>query len=220
MIKSILRKLYYIGHSIVINLFNRHVKVSLTARIKNNAHIEPYVKIGDYSYLDGNIDSFSYIGQNSIIYGTVGRFCSIGDNVKIVTAVHPTDLVSTSPCFYSSAKQCLISFTTNNEIREYATADDVKGCIIGNDVWVGSNVLIRGGVKVFTGAIIAMGSVVTKDVPPYAIVGGVPAKIIRYRFNEETRNKILASCWWKRDIKWFRDNRERLLNPEQFIKDV
>ena len=92
--------------------------------------------------------------------------------------------------------------------------------IIENDVWIGNNVLIKGGVTIGNGAIIAMGSVVTKDVPPYAIVGGVPAKIIRYRFSENDIKKLLDFKWWNQNDSWLKENYKKFHNIEDFINFI
>ena len=120
----------------------------------------------------------SYIGAKSSICNTlIGRFTSIGPNVKTIIDAHPSKtFVSTHPSFYSLRKQVGFSFTTKQKFEEYPKIDNKYSVIIGNDVWIGSNVLILGGHKIGDGAIVAAGAVVTKDVPPYAIVGGGTSK--------------------------------------------
>lgn len=156
---------------------------------------------------DSKIGSYSYIQDNCRLENcSIGKFCSIGDHVKVLSATHPTkEFVSTSPVFFSTACQCLDTFTNDNLFEEYRR---VKGysTIIGNDVWIGSNVIILGGVTIGDGAIIAAGSLVNKDVPPYSIVGGVPAKIIRKRFNEKQIELLLADSWWNKPECWLRSH--------------
>ena len=116
-------------------------------------------------------------------------------------------MVSTSPCFYSTKKQCGYTFAKTNKIQEH------KNVYIGHDVFIGANVLIMGGIKIGSGAIVAAGAVVTKDVPPYAIVGGVPAKIIKYRFDNDIVDKLLKVKWW--ELK-----EEKLEEIEPFMHDA
>lgn len=164
---------------------------------------------GKYNFLaenvvlnDSSISDFSYIARGGYIdHAHIGKFCSIGADVKIGLGKHPIDFVSTSPVFYSlRAKNRNLSFATEQHYNEY---EDVQ---IEHDVWIGSNAVVNAGVKIGTGAVVAAGAVVTKDVPPYAIVGGVPAKIIKYRFDDETISKLLKSEWWNRDIGWLEEN--------------
>ena len=83
---------------------------------------------------------------------------------------------------------------------------DGRSCIIGNDVWIGNDVRIIGGITIGDGAIVGLGAVVTKDVPPYAVVGGVPAKIIRYRFEQDKIEELLRDKWWNKEEEWIKDN--------------
>lgn len=132
----------------------------------------------------------------------IGRFCSIGNYVHVVRGRHPSkDWVSTAPCFFSDRKQSGFSYVKEQRFEEFKWLDEKKKiCIeIGNDVWIGDHVLIMEGVRIGDGAIIAAGSVVVKDVEPYAIVGGNPAKHIRYRFSEEDIAYLKELKWWDKD---------------------
>ena len=134
----------------------------------------------------------------------------------MVRARHPVDgFASTHPAFYSSAT--IASFVKKDKYEEYEQNDDGLSLVVGNDVWVGSNVLIKAGVHIGDGAVIAMGAVVTKDVPDYAIVGGVPAKILRYRFTVNQRTELLKLNWWDKDISWIKENAEIFDNVENLI---
>jgi len=157
------------------------------------------------------LGDLSYVGKRSQVCSTkMGRFCSIGEDVKIGPGLHPVDFVSTHPAFYANNKKSLC-FSDKLLIDEY------KAVEIGNDVWIGTNAIILGGLKIGDGAIIAAGAIVTKDVEPYAIVGGNPAKIIKYRFSEEVIAKLLKLKIWERDLKWIRENHAYFLNPGLFI---
>ena len=149
---------------------------------------------------------YSYIGTNTIVADTkIGAFCSIGSSCSIGGGIHPTDRVSTSPVFYD----------LSNPLREkkYISVDSRKAAkqpqtIIGNDVWIGENVFVSAGVNIGDGAVIGAHAVITKDVPPYAIVPGVPAKILRYRFDEATIKELIATQWWEWSDEKLAENKE------------
>lgn len=154
--------------------------------------IENNTAIYSHSYLlNVLIGRFSYVAEKCQLSHTkFGSFCSVGPHLISGYGEHPTDFVSINPVFYSSLKQCGVSFSDKDYFEE------IKEISIGNDVWIGARVFIRDGVKIGHGAIIAAGAVVVKDVPDYAIVGGVPARIIRFRFPEEVIEELLNIQWW------------------------
>ncbi len=121
---------------------------------------------------------------------TIGSYCSISQGTMIGPGEHPTNFLSTSPAFYMGI------FGWRNRQCNFEPA---KPCKIGNDVWLGYNVFIKQGVTIGDGAIVGACSVVVKDVPPYAIVAGTPARIIRYRFDEQTIKDLLVVKWWDLD---------------------
>jgi acetyltransferase-like isoleucine patch superfamily enzyme len=123
-------------------------------------------------------------------YTSVGKFCSIGPNLICGRGVHPTTGISTSPMFYSTRKQNGMTLSVEDKIEER------KNISIGNDVFIGMNVSILDGVTIGDGAVIGAGAVVSKDIPPYAIAVGSPIKIIKYRFDEESIDKLLKIKWW------------------------
>ena len=133
------------------------------------------------SYIMGE---YSYHAADFIAPGTViGKYCSIGAGVRIGADYHPTNYISTSPKLYQQDYK-------NGKLVHFPHIE------IGNDVWIGWNVLILKSCKIGTGAVIGAGSVVTHDVPPYAVVAGNPARIIRYRYSESDIAKLLESEWW------------------------
>jgi len=137
------------------------------------------------SVKNSTVHKTSYIGSGS----QIGAFCSIASDVVIGGGHHPTEWVGTSQVFYEGGGQFKGRFAKLKR-------PPVKKTRILNDVWIGQRALIAQGVTIGNGAVIGMGSVVTKDVPDYAIVGGVPAKLIRYRFDENTIEELLNSAWW------------------------
>lgn len=160
------------------------------------------------------IGDFSFVAYNSSLLNVeVGNFCSIGPHVQIGLAKHPSKIfVSTYPAFYSNDNECCPLSFRENKIFD----DTVPKTSIGNDVWIGSNVIIPGGIWIGTGAIVAAGSVVVKDVPPYAVVGGNPAKVIRLRFSDEQIEILLASGWWNWPIEKIRRNVDAFSDFEKF----
>jgi acetyltransferase-like isoleucine patch superfamily enzyme len=144
----------------------------------------------------------------------VGNFCSIGPYVQIGLGPHPSKtFVSTYPAFYSDHTDgCPLAFRENKIFD-----DSIPKTFLGNDVWIGANAIIPGGINIGTGAIVAAGAVVVKDVPPYAIVGGNPAKVIRYRFSEDEIQFLLKSEWWNWPIEKIRRHVNDFSDIERFV---
>ena len=141
-----------------------------------------------------NLGAYSYIAKNSSITNTeIGKFTSIGPNFSAGLGIHPTNGISTSPMFYSTAKQNGITLTKKNKIEES------KLITIGNDVFIGANVTVLDGVTIGDGSVIGAGAVVTKDIPPYAIAVGVPAKVVKYRFEYDQIEQLQEIEWWDFD---------------------
>lgn len=148
-----------------------------------------------------NIGQMSYVANFTRISNcTIGKFSSIGPNVKIGLGIHPTTWVSTHPAFFSKGKQALNTFVSDTRVVESNHVD------IGNDVWIGQSAILMDGITVADGAIIGAGAVVTKDVPPYAVVGGVPAKVLKYRFERDDIEFLLRLKWWDKDYQWLSDH--------------
>lgn len=159
-----------------------------------NSKIDKRSWIGHRSNLiNVTIGRYSYVGvNNSICNCNIGSFCSIGSYCAIGGGVHPLDKLSTSPVFYDR-DNC---FHIENFIASSHDCSKTPIVTLGNDVWVGENCFIKAGITIGDGVIVGAHSVITKDIPPYAIVAGIPAKIIRYRFSEEKIKDLLEMQWW------------------------
>ncbi|KRE17652.1 hypothetical protein ASE63_00100 [Bosea sp. Root381] len=153
---------------------------------------EPPISLGGtYCFADVRIGRHSYMNAGTIRSRVrIGRFCSIGRNVMLGAGDHPLDCLTTHPVAWSAKARPNLRPPTSLRSRKHPTTE------IGHDVWMGDNVVVMAGVHVGTGAVIGANAVVTKDVPPYAIVGGVPARLIRMRFPAELVSRLLSSEWW------------------------
>ena len=174
----------------------KHTRISAPYFLHN-------VSLGDYSYISRNA---------TVSHCSIGKFCSIGPNFCCGLGIHPTDGISTSPMFYSTAGQNGISLCKENKIEEF------KQTVIGNDVFIGANVTVLDGVTVGDGAVIGAGAVVTKDIPPYAIAAGVPAKVVRYRFDDETIAKLLEKKWWNGDEEELKKVESSFRNIDDYLQ--
>lgn len=141
---------------------------------------------------NSSIGDYSRVRQLTTIHDcSIGKYTCISKNVRIGLGGHPLNLMSINSVFYSHQKNELRGdWVRKIEFSEHSETE------IGNDVWIGESVTIVGGVKIGDGAVIGTKALVTKDIPPYAVVGGVPAKIIKYRFKPETIEKLLDIKWW------------------------
>ena len=215
-LKDILKHVYYKR-----KLRNKNVEFYWGTKFSgSDLHCEGYNVFGKHVIFKGEIGYGSYIGDNSNINATIGRYCSISSNVVTISGTHPSkQFVSTHPAFYSIKKQAGFTYVTDNLFQEDIFVDDnYRLATIGNDVWIGSNVLILPGIHIGDGSIIASGAVVTKDVLPYSIVGGVPAKVIRMRFNNDQIDYLKKYQWWNKDTKWLKDRVSLFSDVETFIE--
>lgn len=177
-IKNVLLFLKLKKQKVVTHTYNISLKaiIGKHSTIMQNTEVDSSTRIGKYCY----------IGKNcSITKTNIGNYCSIANNVSIGPGSHDTSRISTSALFYEDSYGELTS----------------KDCTIENDVWIGVNAIILRGVLIGNGAVVGANSVVTKNIPPFAIVVGSPATIIRYRFNKSRIDRILKSKWWDLDLK-------------------
>jgi acetyltransferase-like isoleucine patch superfamily enzyme len=168
--------------------------------IDNGCCIDHFSSIGAHCHLmekafiaKSSISGYSYIGKNTVVQNAaIGSFCSIANDVCIGLGKHPIEYFSTSPLFFKKKNPLKVSLIDHElDFEEYKCIE------IGSDVWIGARAIILDGLKIGNGAIIAANAVVTKDVPDYAIVGGCPAKILRYRFSPIKIAKMLESEWYQ-----------------------
>lgn len=193
------------------------VRFNSTVRITPDSTFEGANSISDSSYIAGDMGYGTYCMQNCSIEGCVGRFCSIAADVKVARGTHPTThpYATTSPMFFSTRKQSGASFTQIDRFVELKAPVS-----IGNDCWIGQRTILIGGITIGDGAVVMAGAVVTKDVPPYAIVGGVPAKVVRYRYDEETIAFLLKTRWWDKPIEWLKENHALLCDIEALKREL
>ena len=173
-----------------LNLFNRGV--SLFAFVDNRSSVSRKAKVYAHTKVSMSvIGDYSYVGRrSSLVMAEIGKYCSIAGDSTIGMGNHTLRYLSTSSLFTEKRNGTGASWCDSQSLIPY------KKITIGNDVWIGTHSMILGGVKIGDGAVIGAGAVVTKDVPPYAVVGGVPAKIIKYRFPQDMIDELLKIRWW------------------------
>lgn len=160
---------------------------------------------GDYSYAAEDV---------SIIYTEVGKFCSMASHVRINPGNHPMTRVTQHHCTY---RRIQYGFDAEDDRELFQWRRDHK-CVIGHDVWIGHGATVMPGVAIGTGAVVGSGAVVTKDVDPYTIVAGVPARPIRKRFSDDVIDKILHSAWWDWDRKTLEERFFDFMDTADFIE--
>lgn len=183
----------------------RGIRIGRRCDISYQSEFEGANSILDGTTFMGKLGYGSYIGENCMIDALVGRYCSISSDVVTIGGKHPTsEFVSTHPAFYSLLKQAGFTYVQSQLFDEHAFADaeTQHGVVIGHDVLISYGVKILEGVRVGDGAILAAGSLVRSDVEPYAIYGGVPARKIGQRFDDDTIRQLLEIRWWDRGKDW------------------
>jgi chloramphenicol O-acetyltransferase type B len=196
-IKWLLKKTFYQTKN-----WGKHLRISYMANVSNTI-FGKYNWIGKGSYIANSvIGDFTYITENSVILeSNIGKFCSIGPNVRIAPGKHPTSVyVSTHSSIYSNPENLVRNFVKK------AVYNYDRKVVIGNDVWIGANVVIIDGITIGDGVVIAANSVVTKNVLPYLIIGGTPAKPIKKRFEDSEIEFLLHYQWWNKPEKFIQEN--------------
>ncbi|WP_311200326.1 CatB-related O-acetyltransferase [Jannaschia sp. W003] len=162
------------------------------------------------------LGAYSYSASLAPGIASVGRYCSIGRGLRVMGYGHPAAWASTSPVFYKPRRFRIMTGAAPGPMPDFA--EDPAPAVIGNDVWVADDVTLSGGVRVGDGAVLAFGAVVTRDVPPYAVVGGVPARVIRMRWDAATCARAAALAWWRFDAPGLQ--RLPVEDPEAFLDAV
>ncbi len=214
-IKYIIQKLIgrWLDYPIIID--GKTTGYSLVRSEKTNVELGKCTKVAAPFFLHGvQLGDYSYISKNSSVKNCIiGKFCSIGPNFCCGLGLHPTDGITTAPMFYSTARQNGVTLSKENKVEES------KLTTIGNDVFIGANVTVIDGVRIGDGAVIGAGAVVVANVPPYAIAVGVPAKVVKYRFDEKTIEALLNKQWWNGSEEELKKVERDFWDVETFVKD-
>lgn len=161
------------------------------------------VTMGDFSYMAGHV---------SAVWTTIGKMCSIAAQTRINPGNHPTWRVTT--CHFTYRRRQYGFGEDDHEFMQWRKDDWVE---IGHDVWIGHGVTVLAGKKIGLGACVGAGAVVSRDIPPFAIAVGVPARVVKYRFSPEVIDRLMATEYWNRDHAWIKENLEDLLDVERFL---
>lgn len=209
MFKSIIKKIINAVLIFKFNLLNqgkiRSFKVAFwSSSIDKSCN----VRSGTYLY-NVQIGYATYISEDCFfVNAKFGKFCSIAPNVKLYCGEHPLrDFVSTHPAFYAvDANTYTVGFSDNDYFGKIKKNKDGCYLSVGNDVWIAGNVSIIAGISIGDGAVVLPGAVVNRDIPPYEIWGGIPARKIKDRFTSETKEYLLNFKWWDKDPCWLKSN--------------
>lgn len=199
----------------IISLPKRLLSNISTFAILQEADVDKTAAISfGVKFYRSKIGKYSYIGRNCFISDSeIGNFCSIASGCEIGGTSHPVEWVSTSPVFHKWGNIMKKNFS-------YHDFKIFKQTTIGNDVWIATNCLIKSGINISDGAVVGMGSVVTKDIGPYEIWAGNPAKLIRKRFDDETIKKLLKTQWWEKEDYQIGKLSTHIIDVNKFIENV
>lgn len=208
--------MYYIkGNPSQERILKKEPNLHQTAQVINS-YLGAYVDIGpEVKLVDSKLGDFSYFaGEASCIYSQIGKFTSIASCVRINPGNHPLERVTMHHMTY---RRIRYSLAEDNDKAFFRWRKD-QPCTIGNDVWIGHGAIILPGVTIGDGAVVGAGAVVSKDVAPYTIVVGVPAKPIRKRFSEDDINRLLAMKWWDWPQEIIQERFQDFMDLESFLR--
>lgn len=226
------RKLEEIGSAVKRNLIFPFVRIGIELKTNSIMKQKSYILKGTI------IRGKNYVGKNTVLdnvdlgFGTiiqengtlsnakVGKYCSIAEGVYCIGSSHDIrGCISSHACFNSVNNTCGFTYVNENTFKENKYVDEEKHYFyeIGNDVWLGAKVSIAQGVHIGDGAVVGTGSLVLKDVEPYAIYAGVPAKKIGMRFSDEEIEKLMKLKWWDKGEPWIKEHASEFSNVKKFI---
>ena len=213
-------------HHLAKYLYNKYrfrgkwVIMPYSANVSVRSQIEGDCIFYEHATFHGTLGRGSIIASGVNLEADVGRYCSIGARATFIAATHPikAPFVTTSPVFYSLKGQLGYTYAKKQAYKEWRYYDESREIAvkIGNDCWFGLDVCMVGGVVIGDGAVVLSRAYVTKDVPPYAIVGGIPAKVIGYRYDEETIKFLQEVQWWNKDVEWLKEHAELFCDMDAF----
>lgn len=212
LINPLILWLQWLSQKILLEFKNSHLTLGYMCRIKN-CNFGKYNAVYEATALTNvTLGDFTYVSSGCRVNNTtVGKFSCIGPDVLCGLGKHPSrDFVSMHPVFYSLLAQSGITFSSEEAFAEF------KDIAIGHDVWIGARAIILDGIVIGNGAIIGAGAVVTSNVPPYAVVAGVPARVLRYRFESRQVDTLESSKWWDWDENFLRNNYLSFQNIENW----
>jgi len=203
----------------------RHAELADTnpsCRLHDDISVDRSSKLGRFnvlfervSLLDSSVGDHTYFQKDSTAMSCdVGKYCSIAMQAFIGLPQHEIDMVSSHPVFYLRDTPLVRKYCKTNR------SDLSRRTSIGHDVWIGHGALVMAGLRVGTGAIVGAGSVVTRVVHDYAIVGGTPARVIRYRFAEFIRERLLDSRWWEMPDEWLEEHVDLFFTPDELLAAI
>ena len=206
------------------NKYSKYCRFNYSVNIDSSSVFKGMNQIHSNTFFKGSLGYGSYIGSYCSISADVGNFTSIAPYVRCNPGLHPysSPFATTAPCFFSLNplhSQNGSTFATEQLYDEYALYDRNRGLAvkIGSDCWIGEGAFLVGGIIIGNGSVILAHAVVTKNVPDFAIVGGVPAKVIGYRYDNETIRFLQKIKWWNNKREWFEEH-WRLLTDIDMLK--